>query len=77
MRIKLEYIEVQMLLSGLDAMHLPTSSHDAVKKKLYRRLERLEADYTGGYADSAVTAKIDAAVTKIDASSQKILRWHQ
>ena len=34
MRIKLEYIEVMMLIEGLDAMHLPTSSHDEVKKSL-------------------------------------------
>jgi len=27
----------------------------------------MQASYTGGYADSAVTAKIDAAVTKVDA----------
>jgi len=68
MRINLEYIEVMMLIEGLDSMHLPTSSHDAVKKSLKRRLERMHASYTtGGYADSAVTAKIDAAVTKVDA----------
>jgi len=67
MRINLEYIEVMMLIEGLDAMHLPTSSHDAVKKSLKRRLERMQASYTGGYADNAVTAKIDAAVTKVDA----------
>ena len=67
MRINLEYIEVMMLIEGLDAMHLPTSSHDAVKKKLYRRLERLEADYTGSYADTAIGKKIEAAVDKIEA----------
>jgi len=67
MRIKLEYIEVQMLLAGLDAMHLPTTSHADIKKKLYRRLERLEADYTGSYADTAIGKKIEAAVDKIEA----------
>jgi len=67
MRIKLEYIEVQMLLSGLDAIHLPTIMHDEVKKKLYRRLERMEADYTGSYADTAIGKKIEAAVDKIEA----------
>ena len=66
MRIKLEYIEVQMLLAGLDAMHLPTASHDDIKGSLYRRLERMERDYTSGYADNPVNAKIDAAVTKVD-----------
>ena len=66
MRIKLEYIEVQMLLSGLDAIHLPTIMHDEVKKKLYRRLERMEADYTGSYADTAIGKKIEAAVDKVD-----------
>jgi len=64
MRIKLEYIEVQMLLSGLDAMHLPTASHDDIKKSLYRRLERMERDYTGSYADNPVNAKIEKAVDK-------------
>ena len=44
MRIKIEYIEVQMLIAGLDAMHLPTIMHDEVKKKLKRRLERMESD---------------------------------
>ena len=66
MRIKLEYIEVQMLLSGLDAIHLPTIMHDEVKKKLYRRLERMEADFTGSYADTAIGKKIEAAVDKVD-----------
>jgi len=74
MRIKLEYIEVQMLLSGLDAMHLPTASHDDIKKSLYRRLERMERDYTGSYADNPVNAKISAAVDKIDADG-KIKSW--
>jgi len=48
-------------------MHLPTTSHDDIKKKLYRRLERLEADYTGSYADTAIGKKIEAAVDKIEA----------
>jgi len=74
MRIKLEYIEVQMLLSGLDAMHLPTASHDDIKKSLYRRLEKMEKDYTSGYADNPVNAKIEKAVDKIDADG-KIKSW--
>ena len=55
-----------MLLSGLDAMHLPTASHDDIKKSLYRRLERMERDYTGSYADNPVNAKIEKAVDKVD-----------
>ncbi len=74
MRIKLEYIEVQMLLSGLDAMHLPTASHDDIKKSLYRRLEKMEKDYTSGYADNPVNSKIEKAVDKIDADG-KIKSW--
>ena len=74
MRIKLEFIEVQMLIAGLDAMHLPTIMHDEVKKKLKRRLERMEKDYTSGYADNPVNAKIEAAVDKIDADG-KIKSW--
>ena len=57
MRIKLEYIEVQMLLSGLEAIHLPSVTHHEIKKKLHRRLERMERDYTSGYADNPVNAK--------------------
>ena len=74
MRIKLEYIEVQMLIAGLDAMHLPTIMHDEVKKKLKRRLERMERDYTSGYADTAIGKKIEAAVDKVDANG-KIKSW--
>ena len=74
MRIKLEYIEVQMLIAGLDAMHLPTIMHDEVKKKLKRRLERMERDYTGSYADTAIGKKIEAAVDKVDANG-KIKSW--
>ena len=74
MRIKLEYIEVQMLIAGLDAMHLPTASHDDIKKSLYRRLEKMEKDYTSGYADNPVNAKIEKAVDKIDADG-KIKSW--
>jgi len=62
MRIKLEYIEVQMILSGLEAIHLPSVTHHEIKKKLHRRLERMERDYTSGYADNPVNAKIEAAV---------------
>jgi len=68
MRIKLEYIEVQMLLSGLEAIHLRGGAqltHHEIKKKLHRRLERMEKDYTSGYADNPVNAKIEAAVDKI------------
>ena len=64
MRIKLEYIEIQMLLAGLDAMHLPSVTHYEVKTRLYRRLERMERDYTSGYADNPISAKIEAAVDK-------------
>ena len=74
MRIKLEFIEVQMLIAGLDAMHLPTIMHDEVKKKLKRRLERMESDFTGSYADNPVNAKIEAAVDKVDANG-KIKSW--
>ncbi len=74
MRIKLEYIEVQMLLSGLEAIHLPSVTHHEIKKKLHRRLERMERDYTSGYADNPVNAKIEAAVDKIDADG-KIKSW--
>ena len=74
MRIKLEFIEVQMLIAGLDAMHLPTIMHDEVKKKLKRRLERMEKDYTSGYADNPVNAKIEKAVDKVDADG-KIKSW--
>jgi len=56
MRIKLEYIEIQMLLAGLDAMHLPSVTHYEVKTRLYRRLERMERDYTSGYADNPISA---------------------
>jgi len=56
-----------MLIAGLDAMHLPTIMHDEVKKKLKRRLERMESDFTGSYADNPVNAKIEAAVDKVDA----------
>jgi len=74
MRIKLEYIEVQMLLSGLEAIHLPSVTHHEIKKKLQRRLERMEKDYTSGYADNPVNAKIEKAVDKIDADG-KIKSW--
>ena len=66
MRIKIEYIEIQMLLAGLDAMHLPTTSHYEIKTRLHRRLERMEADYTGSYAETAIGKKIEAAVDKVD-----------
>ena len=66
MRIKLEYIEVQMLLSGLEAIHLPNVAHHEIMKKLHRRLERMESDYTSGYADNPVNAKIEKAVDKVD-----------
>jgi len=74
MRIKLEYIEIQMLLSGLDAMHLPSVTHHEIKKKLHRRLERMERDYTSGYADNPINAKIEKAVDKVDANG-KIKSW--
>ena len=63
-----------MLLAGLDAMHLPTASHADIKKKLYRRLERMERDYTSGYADNPINSKIEKAVDKIDANG-KIKSW--
>tara|TARA_R100001015_G_C4495597_1_gene71766 strand:+ start:294 stop:524 length:231 start_codon:yes stop_codon:yes gene_type:complete len=71
MRIKLEYIEVQILLTALDGVHLPVKSHSAIKKSLVRRLERMETDYTGGWADNPINAKIDQAVSKHD----KIKKW--
>jgi len=74
MRIKLEYIEVQMLLSGLEAIHLPSVTHHEIKKKLQRSLERMEKDYTSGYADNPVNAKIEKAVDKVDADG-KIKSW--
>jgi hypothetical protein len=55
-----------MLLSGLEAIHLPSVTHHEIKKKLHRRLERMERDYTSGYADNPVNAKIEAAVDKVD-----------
>ena len=63
-----------MLIAGLDAMHLPTIMHDEVKKKLKRRLERMESDFTGSYADNAIGKKISAAVDKVDANG-KIKSW--
>ena len=66
MRIKLEYIEVQMLLSGLEAIHLYSFTHDKIKEKLHRRLERMQKDYTSGYADNPVNAKIEKAVDKVE-----------
>ena len=66
MRIKLEYIEVQMLLSGLEAIHLPSVAHHEIKKKLHRRLERMEKDYTSGYADNPINAKIEKAVDRVE-----------
>tara|TARA_R110000823_G_scaffold13920_3_gene45914 strand:+ start:160 stop:366 length:207 start_codon:yes stop_codon:yes gene_type:complete len=66
MRIKLEYIEVMMLIEGLSAMHIPTKTHDDVKRKLTRRLIRMQQDYTGGYADNKVNAKISKAIDALD-----------
>ncbi len=74
MLIKLEDYEVQRLLSGLEAIHLPSVTHHEIKKKLHRRLERMERDYTSGYADNPVNAKIEKAVDKVDANG-KIKSW--
>ena len=68
MRIKLEYIEVMMLIEGLSALHIRSKIHDDVKRKLTRRLIRMQQDYTGGYADNKVVAKISKAIDGLDAT---------
>jgi len=57
-----------MLIEGLSALHIRSKIHDDVKRKLTRRLIRMQQDYTGGYADNKVNAKISKAIDGLDAT---------